>query len=89
MITPFNAGSHYDLISRLLTMHLVDEVRRVEVRREDDEHVERDLDLLARVQREVVDRSQYFLAICETDLGIVRDSRRSRVASWKGRFGCR
>src|SRR5437762_9159754 len=44
-----------DLVTDAPEERLVDEVGRVEVRREDDEHVERDLDLLTGVQREVVD----------------------------------
>src|SRR5947209_3054829 len=44
-----------DLVADAAEERLVDEVGRVEVRREDDEHVEWDLDLLAGVQREVVD----------------------------------
>src|SRR5207248_4400106 len=44
-----------DLVADAAKERLVDEVGRVEVRREDDEHVEGDLDLLAGVQREVVD----------------------------------
>src|SRR2546426_5439335 len=44
-----------DLVADAAQERLVDEVGRVEVRREDDEHVERDLHLLPGVQREVVD----------------------------------
>src|SRR5439155_18385269 len=43
-----------DLVSDASEEGLVDEVGGIEVRREDDEHVERDLDLLAGVQRQVV-----------------------------------
>src|SRR2546430_1847068 len=44
-----------DLVANAAEERLIDQVGRIEVRREDDEHVERDLDLLAGVQREVVD----------------------------------
>src|SRR5438309_3670045 len=44
-----------DLVADAPQEGLVDEVGGVEVRREDDQHVERDLDLLAGVQRQVVD----------------------------------
>src|SRR5437867_5757731 len=43
-----------DLVADAAEEGLVDQVRRVEVRREDDQHVKGDLDLLAGVQREVV-----------------------------------
>src|SRR5438093_13273264 len=44
-----------DLVADAPQERLVDEVSRIEVRREDDEHVEGDLDLLAGMQREVID----------------------------------
>src|SRR5207249_11551481 len=44
-----------DLVADAAKERLVDEIGWVEVRREDDEHVERDLDLLTGVQSEVVD----------------------------------
>src|SRR5439155_5414945 len=44
-----------DLVPDAAQERLVDEVRGIQVRGEDDEHVERDLELLAGVERQVVD----------------------------------